>query len=162
MLYFDTCIISGFVRNDIPEEELRCLILILKEFEQGKINIVTSEVARTELSKIPDQYRGPHMELYNLLTKLPFAKTYEHTSRITLLGVGGTRIDPLYLTLRKILPDENDILHLFQACKNGAHYFVTVDTRTILKYSSDIQMTCGIIAVNPSTFHSILMTEERP
>ena len=162
MIYIDTCIISGLVRNDIQPNELNSLNILLKSFEFGLINLTTSEITRLELDKIPEQYKEPHIELYKNFENIPLVKTFSHISRMTLLGVGGgTRIDPLYLSLQNILPDENDILHLFQAAKNGATTFLTVDARTILKYKDEIKNICGLQTMTPNDYHTKYLNDKK-
>lgn len=151
MIYIDTCIISGLVRNDLQSNEIESLYTLLRLFENGSINLITSEITRIELDKIPEKYKRPHLELYQIFQNVPLAKTYK-TTHMSLLGVGGTSIDPLYLGLQKILPDENDILHLFQASKNGAKIFITVDIRTILKFKAEIKNLCGLLVMTPYYF----------
>jgi hypothetical protein len=50
------------------------------------------------------------------------------------------------------LPDREDAEHVFTAAQNRAHFFLTLDNRTILKYRTHLERICGIIALRPSDF----------
>jgi hypothetical protein len=44
-------------------------------------------------------------------------------------------------------PSENDARHVFQALKNGAAYFVTADSNTILSHTREIESAFAIRVV---------------
>jgi hypothetical protein len=53
-------------------------------------------------------------------------------------------------SLQAILPDQNDVRHLFQAMRNGVDYFVTADKRTILSRAAAIEQQFAIRVRLPS------------
>jgi hypothetical protein len=52
--------------------------------------------------------------------------------------------------IKAILDDDGDVDHMFQASKNGANYFVTVDDRTIRARAKEVLSACGVKVVRPS------------
>ncbi len=148
-IYLDTCVISGLIKNDIGKENY----IALEELFFTDLCIVTSEVAKKEISKIPDKYRKEHENIYEALNKIPTIKHFSHNSNLMLMGVGGGRSDdPLFALLKNILPDEDDALHIFQATKNQAKNFITVDIRTILKFSDKLADITSMEFYTPETF----------
>ena len=92
-----------------------------------------------------------------LLTKIRTAATHWTDSGLTLLGVGGgQRTDPLFKSLKAILPDEDDARHVFQAAKNGVQYFLTVDERTILRHRQAVEQCCELKAVDPEQMLQVI------
>ena len=71
------------------------------------------------------------------------------------MGSGRKRLNPIYKSLKDLLPDEKDANHIYQASKNEIEYFLTADEQTIIKYSEKIHEICNIIAVSPVEFHKI-------
>jgi hypothetical protein len=148
--YLDTCIVSGVAKGDLRPEEEEALLKLLQARKHGAISLVTSSVAKDEIDRIPPQHRVKHEMIYNLLNDVPVAQTHRTDSGLMLLGVGGGRCaDPLLRTLKGLLPDEADALHLFQAAKNGVTYFLTTDQRTILKHYKEVEAVCNVRAVSP-------------
>ena len=66
-LYLDTCIPSAMVKHELSSADLQALIAISNLVQKNKLLICTSTVMLDELNKIPAQYRGPHIEVYNAL-----------------------------------------------------------------------------------------------
>jgi hypothetical protein len=63
------------------------------------------------------------------------------------MGVGGSRRqDRLFISLRSLLPDVEDAMHVFQAAKNGVGFLITADHRRLIRFSADIQRLCGVVA----------------
>jgi hypothetical protein len=148
--YLDTCIVSGLAKEDLKPEEQNALQDLLTKYKKGEIGLLTSEITREELRKIPNDYRILHEVIYNLLKDVPISQTHRTDPGLTLMGVGGgTREDPIFTKLKKILPGEDDARHLFQAAKNKVIYFLTTDSRTILKFKKEIEDITGVKAVTP-------------
>ena len=149
--YLDTCIVSGLAKEDLPQSEQVALLEILRLHKAETIQLVTSVVVKEEIDKIPVEHRGKHEVIYNLLANIAISRVSWTDSGLLLRGVGGgTRVDPLYSELKRLLPDEFDVQHVFQAIKSGADYFVTTDSRTILRYSEALQSKYGLRAITPS------------
>jgi len=137
--YLDTCIVSGLAKEDLPTAEQEALGDLLAFHKKKQIDLVTSVVTQEELKKIPPSARRRHEIIYNLLTDVPLTRAkIANTGLLLMRAAGGTIEDPLYTELKKILPDENDALHVFQAMKSGCIYFVTTDRKTILKHRTKV------------------------
>ena len=103
-----------------------------------------------ELARIPEQYRAPHLSVFDLFLKVPKVEPGP-----------GTVISPLILPMSNprrrtwerlisLLPDEADCQHLLTAQFNKIEYFVTVDEKTILKHRNKLRKIIGVKAVLPS------------
>ena len=148
--YLDTSVVSGLAKGDLNEADAKALLHLLKAGKQGDINLVTSTVTKDEIANVPEMHRSSHEMIYNLLADVPAARQYHTDSGLMLVGVGGgQREDPLLASLKSILPDENDALHLFQAAKNEVTFFLTADRRTIIRHREAIEAACSIKAVDP-------------
>lgn len=124
--------------------------MTLKARKRGDLEIVSSSIAKDEISKIPIEHRSQHEVIYSLLEDVPLAATHKTDSGLTLLGVGGgRREDPLLKSLKTVLRDENDAVHIFQAAKNGCGYFLTTDRHTILRYREPIENRSRVKVVSP-------------
>jgi hypothetical protein len=72
---------------------------------------------------------------------------------LILMGVGGSRRQGrLFISLRSLLPDVEDAMHVFQAAKNGVGFLITADHRTLIRFSADIERLCGVIVLSPVAF----------
>jgi hypothetical protein len=151
--YLDTCIISGLARRDLPEQDLTALGHILAARKRGEVSLVTSHIAKTEIDRVPQARRSPNKVIYHLLTDVPAARFWRIDTGLMLMGVGGgRRQDPLFISLRKLLPDAEDAMHVFQAAKNRVGFLITTDRRTLLRFSGDVEQLCGIIVLSPTAF----------
>jgi hypothetical protein len=133
-VYLDTCIVSGIAREDLASAEQDAVRGLLRLYKSSRLDLATSEVAQDEISRVPERFRSPHETIYLLLRDVPVARAEWTDSGLTLLGVGGgRREDPLYTSLKELLPDALDAQHVFQAIRADADYFVTSDSKTILR-----------------------------
>jgi hypothetical protein len=97
---------------------------------EGKIVLVTSELAEEEIDKVPPQYKSQYRGVYALLAKIPTVEEQRPFPQIIqAVGPGRSRvIQPAVVEeedlgkLRSILPDENDARHVFQALENHTAY----------------------------------------
>jgi len=151
-VYLDTCIISGIAKQDIKDEDLVALTEILKMHKDNKVEIVTSEVAKEELNKIPPEYRSKHLMVYNLLNNVP---TVEYL-KLNFFSVGfPVKQTKEFGELFSLLKDKGDAQYIYQAFRNGVDFFLTVDKKTILSHHSDIQSICGVKVLSPNRFISV-------
>jgi hypothetical protein len=150
-VYLDTCIVSGIARADLPVAEQEAVVGLLKLYKAGRVDLVTSDVAQSEIARVPAQFRARHETIYLLLKDVPVARAEWTDSGLTLLGVGGgRREDPLYTDLKSLLPDEADAQHVFQAIRADADYFATTDVKTILRFAADLRERHGLVAALPT------------
>jgi hypothetical protein len=157
-VYLDTCIISGIARMDLKDDDIEALLTIFEQSKKGNLNIITSQISKSELDAIPVEFRKKHELIYYLLADSPYVQNARMVwqSGMNLgigigLGFGHRRrsADPLFSKLSSILPDANDAMHVFQATKNQIQYFLTVDQKTILKFKAEIGQICNLKAVSP-------------
>jgi hypothetical protein len=151
--YLDTCIISGLARRDLSAQELAALERILAAHKRGEVSLVTSQIAKTEIERVPQAHRSPHEVIYYLLADVPAARFWRTDPGLMLMNVGGgRRQDRLFISLSRLLPDAEDAMHVFQAAKNGVGFLITTDHRTLIRFSGDIERLCGVRVLCPMAF----------
>ena len=151
--YLDTCIVSGLAKADLASADADALLRILEARKAGTVEVFASQVMWRELARIPDEYRIKHSIIYNLLSDVPLAQTHRTDTNFLLLGVGGgRREDPLLTRLKSVLRDEGDAHHAFQAARNSVHALITVDARSFLSRSREVEELCGVRVVSPVQF----------
>jgi len=159
--YLDTCIVSGLAKSDLTGADASALLRVLEAWRTGEIELVTSDVTKKEISRIPAEYRAPHLAIYNLLLDVPAAPTHIAGSRI-LHGTVLSAIwqeDPLFNQLRNLLPDAGDAEHVFQAAKSKMSYLITVDRASFLKHLAAIQRLCGVRLATPPQFEAAALAK---
>jgi hypothetical protein len=150
-VYLDTCIVSGIAREDLPQAEQEAVATLLQLYKARRVDLVTSDVAKSEIDHVPEQFRSRHETIYFLLKDVPVARAEWTDSGLTLTGVGGgRREDPLYTDLRLLLPDEADAQHVFQAIRADADYFATTDVKTILRFAKALHDQHQLVAALPT------------
>jgi hypothetical protein len=99
--YLDNNIVSSIVKDDI-ESQSDALSRLLKAGDQGKVQLVTSEVTLEEIKRVPSKYRPPLERTFHLLKKVPVVR-WEELIFITNDGSGNNwpviQSDPLYENL---------------------------------------------------------------
>jgi hypothetical protein len=154
--YLDTCIVSSLAKCDLTPENESALLRILQARKAGTVELVTSEVVRTEISAIPEEFRIQHSIIYSLLADVPLAATDYRIPPFRPAPMFKRR-DQLLVSLERLLPDAGDASHVFQAARNGVGYLITVDHRTMLKHAEAVSQLCGVRLVNPVQFeHAVL------
>jgi hypothetical protein len=154
--YLDTCIVSGLAKDDLDPLEQTAVMYLLEAHKQGDLKLVTSAVTAREISQIPEEFRRAHSVIYSLLSDVPSVALGSITS-LSLMGTPGPgRDDPMFESLKCLLPDPEDAEHVFQAAQNGVQYFVTVDRSTMLKHAAQVESVCGVKLVAPSALKSLV------
>jgi predicted nucleic acid-binding protein len=150
-IYIDTCVISGHAKGDLNTQEAQAFKKLLGLYINGEVSLLTSTVAKEEIDRIPEEYRTPHEGTYSQLRSIPAAGylVLDLGFGITLLGV---KQHPIYQSLAKLLKDVGDAQHLYQAHREGALHFITVDATTILSKASEIGKVSNVEVLLPSTF----------
>jgi hypothetical protein len=154
--YLDNCLVSGLANRDLKTDEQQALRRLLQLQKEGRVALVTSHITRLEIERMPGPARGLHEDVYALLADVP-AATENFGHHMLLLGVGGGDA-PEYAQLKKLLPDEDDARHLFQAIKNEVDYFVTADVRTIVSRAQAVELEFDIKVRTPSQVVAELST----
>jgi hypothetical protein len=159
----DTCIVSGITKQDLKPEQQKAILKLLEYRKNGIVSIVTFKIAKDEIEKIPEEYRYKHQAIYLLIADVPVCRTVTiHGRGLMGMGMGmgtgaGTIVpDPLYKALKKLLPDEQDAKHVYQASKNNIQYFLTTDEQTILLYSDKILEISEVMAISPVEFYNLV------
>ena len=156
--YLDTCIVSGLAKDDLAPADASALLRILEARKAGRVELVTSDVAKAEITRIPEVDRKRHTVIYNLLGDVPAVATHRTDSGLMLMGVGGgRREDPLFTELKKLLPDAGDAEHAFQAAKNSVAFLITVDRRSFLNHSAAVAKLCGVQLITPVEFEETVL-----
>ena len=159
--YLDTVLVSGLARNDINEHELDALRTIHRIFLDGEIELFASKFVRDELARIPEQYRAPHLSVYDLFLKVPKVEPGPRTIISPLILPMSNPRRRTWEKLTSLLPDESDCQHLLTAQFNRIEYFVTVDEKTILKHRNKLREIIGVKAVLPSELIDLHNHKER-
>jgi len=150
--YLDTCVISGYVKNELQAAEKSAVETIISAYTNQKIDLVRSNLVDQEIAAIPEQYRTPHQELLSTMLLIPVPAV----GGLTRLGSAGfATANPsrwLFNRLVAVLPDVNDQLHIFVATRNRLRFFITVDARTILSRRSQVHQASGVEPVTPAEF----------
>jgi hypothetical protein len=162
--YLDNCLVGGLVQDDLDSAESDALYALIELSKEGRIDLVTSSVTRQEIELVPLEHRAPHRAVYAFLIELPTIEESELVPRI-LTAAPGLK-GPLLLghhdlgTLSRILPDWDDARHVFQAVQNGCAYLVTVDAKTILTHSDEVEAAFPILVMRPSELVAALAPRE--
>jgi hypothetical protein len=124
-VYVDNAIVGALARGQGGQDERIALGRVLDAGREGRLNLITSAVTGEEIARIPEEHRHPHRAIYQLLSRVPTAREVG-ADRMLLLGVGGRPRDPMLVELQQLLT-KNDARHVFQAVKNNADVFLTLD-----------------------------------
>src|SRR5437660_12739403 len=99
--YLDNNVVSSIVKDDI-ESQSDALSRLLEAGDQGKVQLVTSEITLEEIKRVPSRYRAPLERTFRLLEKVPVVR-WEELLFITNDGSGNNwpviQSDPLYRDL---------------------------------------------------------------
>jgi hypothetical protein len=152
--YLDTSIVSGLAKKDLSAEDLTAIRRILEMRKAGTVDLVTSQVVKREIERIPEHYRQRHADTYNLLADVPESRTYGVTSGLGPIGVPMSRHreDPLFTELRSVLPDSPDAEYVFQAAKNDVAFLITADVDTMIRHTKAVAKVCQVRLVTPTQF----------
>lgn len=155
--YLDNNVVSSIVKDDILSQS-EALSRLLEANDQGKVQLVTSEITLDEIKQVPLKYRPPLERTFRLLEKVPIVR-WEELLFITNDGSGNNwpviRNEPLYDSLLSLGLEISDAKHLFVAIKQSCEVFVTCDNTPgtgILRRAPALESLCGIVVQRPSEF----------
>lgn len=103
---------------------------ILQAFKQQRVFLITSRVTLEEVLRVPEPHQSVHVAVWETLFEMPTSR-----ERILDVATGGWGNHWRLRKPKQLLPDENDARQLWQAWRNEANIFITVDR----KRSSGIQ-----------------------
>jgi hypothetical protein len=149
-VYLDANILSRFTdypRSRLTEDEKRAIGELA---DVDEINFVTSRKALDEFQRSGDPDRRELLKLlYRLMSKIPSTDLFAASLYGEALygdALYGGAPDDLYVQL-KALFDNADAQHIFQAIKGRCDYFLTLDTKTILRrvrvYEKEVAAVAG-------------------
>jgi predicted nucleic acid-binding protein len=153
--YLDNNVISAIAKNDTPTES-DALKRLLDAYEEGKVDLVTSEVTLREINA----YQGPASvrETFQRVEKVPIVRwdqligIHSHGDERTWINQPMIQNDPIYSSLLNLGVKVVDAQHVFVAAKNASDAFLTCD-KGILHRAPAIKGLCGgLVVQRPSCF----------
>lgn len=155
-VYLDTSVVSAIAKDDTPTQAAAS-IEILRLFDEGKLELVTSKIIGTEIERYRGEGRRNIEVVYRLLKKVPFVDDHKVLgvySQWDWLGGGSTGAlvedHPTSSKLRQLGLDKTDAHHLMLAVSEGCDVFLTCDQRTILKWRVEVEAQFPIRLMRPS------------
>lgn len=170
-VYVDNNVISAKAKKEFPDE-IAALFELLKMFENGELELVTSEVTLREIEPYQGDAKGDMMKLYASLSKVPFIEDHIVKDFHSAWGPQGgcsyplVEDHPVSSRIRKILPQKNktrsriDAHHLTVAIEGKCDIFITCDRKTILNYREQIENNNAIRIMKPSQLLKELTTNQ--
>ncbi len=156
-VYLDNDVVSAIARGDKPEEA-EALAQLVGAFERGELELVTSEVTASEISRCRHKAREDIQRTYERLGKVPLASRDQLVGMRTEYGPYGTtsntpiiQKDALFGDIRALGIDTVDAQHIFVAAKRGCTHFLTCDRRILVRAHA-IRALCGVVVQKPSEF----------
>lgn len=144
--YLDNNVVCGITKDDLPVGEPEALTDLLRLHSERKISVVTSEITRREMETWRGKNRPAAERVFYLLEKVEFIQDHTVHGFANQEGPMGTVCsypivsdDPASRELRDIGLDRTDAHHVMLAVHNGCDYFITCDTKSILKYRPDVE-----------------------
>jgi predicted nucleic acid-binding protein len=158
--YVDNNIVSAIAKGEFPTES-DSLDRLLTAWDEGKVDLVTSEVTLREIKRWVGERRTEAERIFQRLGKVPIVRwdelrgMHSYGDKYTWINSPQIENDPLYDSLLKLRLDKprkvEDAQHVFVATKQKCDVFVTLDTR-VLARANDIQRLCGLVVQKPSEF----------
>jgi hypothetical protein len=154
--YLDNNVVSAIAKDDALDQS-DALDRLLAAYDEGKVDLVTSELTHTEIKNYRGPMRPPVERTFRLLNKVPVVRWDElmginsQVNKYTMINTPMIHNDPLYQALLELGLKTVDAQHVFVAAKNACGVFLTCD-RGILSRSSDIGKLCGVTVQKPFDF----------
>jgi hypothetical protein len=159
--YLDNDVICGIAKKDLRVEEDAAMRWLLELQCQGRIYLVTSEVAKRELAKWNEDKRPDAEKVYESLQWVKYIEDHTlmgYNNQWSCQGGWSTPImedDPVAKALWDLGLTRTDSHHLMLAIHDQCDYFVTCDQRTILCRRRPIEAEfLGIRLMLPSELRS--------
>ncbi len=158
--YLDNNVVCAIVKDD-QRSESAAISRLLEVADEGKVQLVTSEVTLQEIRNVPEKYRTPLERTFRLLKKIPILK-WDELLFITNFTTGNVtmnspviRNEPQYDSLLRLGLDVVDARHLFVASQQHCAAFITCDNSpgtSILRRGRDVQALTGMAVQRPAQF----------
>jgi predicted nucleic acid-binding protein len=153
-VYLDNNVLSAIARDDTPTET-DALDRLLAAYDEGKVDLVTSDLSLGEIKQYAGSGRKLTERTFRLLKKVPMVPWDEllgvrtHGGRYTWISGPIIRSDELYASFLTLGLEVVDARHLFVAAKQGCDVFLTCD-RGVLARAKDIRRLCELTVQKPS------------
>jgi predicted nucleic acid-binding protein len=153
-VYLDNNIVSAIAKDDTPAES-SALDRLLKATEEGKVDLVTSELTLQEIQRYQGPERAPWERTYRLLEKVKVVRWDElvgmHSYGDARTWISSPLIQnyPEYGALLNLGLDAIDAQHTYVAGKQGCDTFLTCD-RGILGRAAGIGGLFPLTVQRPS------------
>jgi predicted nucleic acid-binding protein len=153
--YLDSNVVISIVKDDTPAES-DSLDRLLVAYEEGKVDLVTSEVTHNEI-KTYQGPRQPYERIFRLLNKVPIVRWDEllgintQVDKHTMINTPMIQNDPIYDKLLALGVETVDAQHVFVAAKSACEVFLTCDKRVLARRDA-IKALCGVTVQKPSEF----------
>ncbi len=159
--YLENSCVSAWAKEETANQ-FECVEQLLSLREEGKIDVVTSEVTREEIGKIdfdkvPEKIRLRFQKVCALVKQMPYVE-HQKLEGFNVLMTPNSFIcsprheetTPFKKLFRVIKLSENDARHVYQAIEEKCDVFVTVDRHSILNKKSMIEAEFSIRLMLPS------------
>jgi predicted nucleic acid-binding protein len=156
--YLDNNVVSSISRDDNASES-DAISRLLDMYDQGALELVTSEITLQEIQKVPPEHRRPLERTYRLIEKVPLVSSAS-LLYINSYGSGSSWVsspvfqnDPLFDELVGLGLEPTDATHIYVATKNSCDAFITCDDSRktgILRRTVAIAQLCCISVQRPS------------
>jgi hypothetical protein len=154
--YLDNDIVSAIAKRD-HDGEISALDRLLKAMDQGRVELVTSELTLQEIKHYQGPKRPPVEEVYQRLAGVPVVR-WDELVGISSHGDALTWINsPVILTatdygaLLALGVKTVDARHIFVAAKNACDVFLTCDGG-VLHRAAGIAKLFRLVVQKPSAF----------
>jgi hypothetical protein len=154
--YLDNNIVSAIAKDDYVAES-DALDRLLEAKDQGKVQLVTSELTLREIKAYQGASRPVVERTFRLLEKVPTIRwdelvgMHSYGDQRTWITSPMIQNDPDYSALLALGLETVDAQHIFVAAKHACHAFLTCDGG-ILHRAPDVKKRFGIIVQTPSDF----------
>jgi len=152
--YLDNNVVSAIAKDDTPPES-DALARLLVANEQGKVDLVTSEVTLREIERYRGSGRESTERTFDLPEKVPVVAwdklvgINSYGDRRTWINSLIIQTDELYNSLLGLGLETVDAQHVFVATKQACDVFLTCDGG-VLKRASAIGQLCKLSVQKPS------------
>ena len=152
--YLDNNVVSAIAKDDTAAES-DALDRLLAARDDGKVELVTSELTLDEIKRYAGPARKQGERIFRLLEKVPVVPwdellgMHSYGSSQTWITSPMIQNDTLYDSLLKLGVKTIDARHVFVSAKQACGAFLTCDGGVIAR-AEDIRKLCGVAVQKPS------------
>ena len=152
--YLDNNVVSAIAKDDTAAES-NALDRLLAARDDGKVELVTSELTLDEIKRYSGPARKQVERTFRLLEKVPIVRwdelmgIHSHGDSRTWINSPLIQNHPLYDSLLRLGVKTIDAQHVFVSAKQACAVFLTCDGG-VLARADGIQELCGVAVQRPS------------